>query len=241
MITNIDLTRMRNDEFIQFMVNVAEIANLQDTTALLIKSQTDALQLQAQALDEVFKKQQGSDTTAQIKELDKKRDFAIIGIRSLLEAYSYHYDNEIREGALVLKESLAKYGDRIYDLNYQAETTTIRNLVEEWKTTPHLAAALSKMTASAWVDHLDTTNTEFNTTYLERNTELSEATKVSVTSLREGVVEDYRALTAHITAHATLNPAEGYTKLINQLNTLIDQYKALLDSRTKRADTSTNG
>ena len=69
MITNIDLTRMRNDEFIQFMVNVAEIANLQDTTALLIKSQTDALQLQAQALDEVFKKQQGGNLTHQERSL----------------------------------------------------------------------------------------------------------------------------------------------------------------------------
>lgn len=238
MITTIDVSRMRNDEFIQFMVNVAEITNLQDTEDLKIKTQTDALQLQAKALDEVFKKQQGSDTTTVIKELDRQRDFAIIGIRNLLEAYSYHYNEETRNAAIQLRESMAKYGDRIYDLNYQAETTTVRNLVEEWKTTPHLTAAVQKMNAAPWVDYLDTTNSDFNTTYLERNTELSEVTSVSVTSLRDSVVDDYRTLVAHITSHATLNPAEGYTKLINQLNTLIDQYKVLLDSRNKRAETT---
>ena len=48
--------------------------------------------------------------------------------------------------------------------------------------------------------------------------------------VKEAITE-YRTLTDHITAYATIAPSEAYTKLIGELNSLIDSYNATVASR----------
>ena len=54
--------------------------------------------------------------------------------------------------------------------------------------------------------------------------------------LRAQSIEDYNELIKHLTAHATINPSELYTKTINMINELIDKYNSLRRKRKEKGE-----
>ncbi|WP_103068055.1 DUF6261 family protein [Aquimarina sediminis] len=239
MIEKIDLSKLRNDEYIQFIVDTTKTIRKENAVVELVNKKLTTLEKQKEYLESVFKKQLGSDTTGEIRELDRQRDFSIIGIKKVIEGYTYHYDPEVKLRAILLSDSISKYDSLIYDQNYQAETTTIRNLKNDWETDISLGKALQQLHLSDWAEQLDAVNNDFNNKYLERNTELSKASEETVTSLRKDADKDYKVLISHISSHAILNPTQELTNIVNQINTLIEQYKILIEGRTKK-DTTTD-
>ncbi|TYP70888.1 hypothetical protein BD809_11156 [Aquimarina intermedia] len=223
----------RNSEFIQFHANVLSIVTDTDPEKLKIADQVKAYKIPVTALDDVFKQQTSSPTTKELEAYDEARDFAIIGIRAVIEGYTYHYDKKSREAAQALLESINLYGTQLYKLNYQAQTTTLRNLISEWEQNASLKKAVTLLQLTDWVSHMKTVNTVFNNKFLERNSEYATATKENLSSMRDEAVTAYRVLMDHITAHATLNGTAALTNLINKLNALTDNYNTLIENRTR--------
>ncbi len=224
--------KFRNSEFIQYQIDFIKIINQHNPKALQITTQLMALQEQTTAMDDVYKKQLGSTITSELEALDKRRDLAIIGIRSVAEGFTYHHDPAKHTAAGKLLQSIDQYGDRISKQNYQEETTSLRNLTDDWHNILILKAALVTLDLMDWAMELKESNESFNVKYLERNREYALDSKINVTKLRDGAKARYSDLIAHLTAHAILSPCLAYDTVIKEINTLTDQYNDLVQKRS---------
>ena len=232
MIKTIDLSRLRNDEFVQFIADISSLTNLIDTEALQLTAQSEALKKHSITLEDVFSNQFESDTVDDLVNLDQQRDFALIGIRTVLRGYTYHFRGAKKNAAQLLMSSFESYGKRIYDQNFQKETNTIRDLIENWQDNSGLFNAVNTLDISGWLNELERLNSAFDELYQKHAKEDStDESKVSLFTLRNTVNKDYRKFIAHVTAHNTLNPEGGHGKLVSLLNNSIEQYKEMLETR----------
>lgn len=226
----IDLPKLRNAEYLQYMKDFAGIINLNDPATLQIDAKLAAFNAKTSELEELFKKALANDLTKVILALDERRDNAINGITAFLQGYSYHYEEDKKHNARKLLTNMALYGSGIARQNYMAETATINNLIRDFGDQPELATAVTAFRLQPWIDELADANTQFNTEYLVRTQEYGDANPDTIKTKREEVNVTYYALRDRIDALHTLveTPPSPYITVINQLNALTDQYNVLL-------------
>ena len=237
MIEAIELQRLRNDEHLQMFKDVATLTSQNDPTALKIKAQYDALVQKNNELDALYKTQTASELTKELELLDEKRDRAITGLVLIADGYQYHFDPNVSKAAIRLSDNFKLYGGSIYRQNLQAETNIISSIINDLEGKPELAAAVTLLGLTAWKNELKTNNSLFGTTYLKRTVQYSEVSKETLAAKREETNQVYYKLRQHIEANATLDEGNvGYTKLINQINALIQQYNLVLEKRKKNEE-----
>ena len=231
--TTIDLPKLRNAEYLQYMKDYAGIINLNDPATLQIDTKLAAFTTKTDELEDLFKKALANERTQAILTLDERRDDAINGITSFLQGYSFHYEADKKQNAQKLLTALAIYGSGVSRQNYMAETATINNIIVDFSDKPELAAAVTAFSLQPWIDELATANTLFNTEYLSRTQEYGDANPDTIKSKREETNVTYYALRDRIDALHTLveTPPSPYITVINQLNALTDQYNVLLVHR----------
>jgi hypothetical protein len=236
MIKSVNFKKFRTSEFIQFFVDINKIYEENNPESLNLSEQHALLANINSELAKVFKQDLGSDITEEIAELDQRRDEAVICLRKLADAYTNHYDSAKKEAGQRMVNAIDKYGSKIYLLNYQAETSTVNNLVNDIETLPELVDANTLMGSGDVVSELKTSNNLFNERYLARVHEEAEKEKVSAGEVIKEGITNYRTLVAHTEAHATLNSNVAYSSLINQLNVLIDKYNDTVSGRGNSVD-----
>lgn len=229
----IDLFKLRNAEYLQYMKDFRGIINLNDPAQLAIDAKLNAFVSKTDELEALYKKALASEKTQVLLAIDERRDDAVNGIYYFLLGYSYHFDPMRKQNAQILLENMVLYGSGIARLNYQAETTTINNLVRDWENKPELADAIILFDLSSWVNEMKATNDEFNTQYLLRTQEYGDANPETIKLKREEVNVAYYALKDRIDALHLLveTPPSPYVTVINQLNALTNQYNVLLVNR----------
>ncbi len=225
MISEPKLKTYRNSEFIAFMNDTLGLLTRANIAALS-SSQAD-LQTAYDALDTSFKVSQGSLLTASVRELDARRDAALRGIHAAAKAYSFHYDEATQAAAVAVTKAISKYGSRIAQLNYQAQTATLKSLVNDFENDADLTAALTTLHLTAWTAELKNANIDFETKYLDRVTDQANKKVSPVSEQRPAAIEAYNTLIQHIQANHILNPSAALTELIGQLNELVMKYNAL--------------
>lgn len=233
MISSIDLAKLRNAEYIQFQKDLIAIIQRNNPTALNVLTKFQTLQTRVNELDVLFMRMLANENTKTIEELDSKRDQAITGIGMLITSYTYHFNVALRTAAEKLNESLKVYGSGISALNYQAETATLTNLINDWETKPDLINAITTLNFLAWKNELKSLNAQFNTIYLNRTQEYGNASPETLKTKREQTNTDYYNLRDRINALHTLveTGTSPYQTVINQLNALVEQYNALINTR----------
>ncbi|MCZ4696281.1 hypothetical protein DWB61_16585 [Ancylomarina euxinus] len=234
MFSSIHLTLLRHNEFIQFITNLSGIINANDLETLKLKSESDDLTALLATITALYKPDLGSQLTKLLEQDDERRDRALVGIQSLIEAYTNHYDEAKKEAALALALSLKKFGTGIARQNYQAETATITAIIEEWKRETNLIAGLSKLSLNEWVGELGTANSQFDTHYIDRVKEDAAAPDVKLIALRKEAIQSYRTLTNRIQAFATIGEEPAYAAIINECNSLIEKYNSVVNARSKK-------
>lgn len=229
----IHVRNLRNAEYLQYMKDFAGIINLNDPSKLNIDAKLSAFTAKSEELENLFKKALANNRTKVILALDERRDDAINGIYFFLQGYSYHFDKDKKQNAQKLLANTSLYGSGIARQNYQSETATLNNMLQDWEEETNLKDAISSFSLNAWVDELRDANTLFNTEYLSRTQEYGDANPETIKSKREEVNVAYYALRDRIDALHTLveTPESSYTTVINQLNALTDQYNTLLVNR----------
>lgn len=236
MFESVHLANLRHNEYIQFIRNFLEILSDYDLETLKIKTQSDSLSALIENMIALYMPDRGSALTKLLQEDDERRDKAINGIQSAIFAYTYHYDVEVKGAANVLLPSIKKYGTGIAKQNYQAETAIIDSIVEEWKREAVYVDALSKLSLTDWLNELETSNTKFNTDYLERVKENAEAPEVKIVDLRKQINEAYHVLIDRIAAFDTIGEGVEYANIIKLTNSLIEKYNAVLAARNHKEE-----
>lgn len=235
----IDLPKLRNAEYLQYVKDYSGIINLNNPTQLGIEAKLSAFNNKITELEALYKKALASEKTQELLTLDERRDDAINGIYYFLLSQTYHFEADKQQKAQLLLSNMELYGSGISRLNYQAETATLNNIIRDWENKPELIDAISFFNLSPWVNELKTANEEFNTKYLSRTQEYGDANPETIKLKREETNAAYYALRDRIDALHLLveTPPSPYAAIINQLNALTDQYNKLLVNRTDGAST----
>lgn len=234
MIQKIRVHKLRASELLQFLNDAIKLCNQQSTEPMKLATVITALITDTNSFDRLFKLNPGSAITLELIDLDDRRDNCVMGIHQVLEGYSHYFEAVLRTAAQNLLNNMNKYGSSIYDLNYQAETRTITNMLNEWTTSSTLAAAVTTLNLGAWTTELKTANNLFNERYLQRVDEKASAPQINSFQARKKAIASYRQLIQQIEARATLAEDQTYNSLINSLNALIDKYNTLGDSHTEK-------
>ncbi len=238
---SIDIQKLRNAEYLQYMKDFSGIIDLNNPAGLGIETKLAAFTAKTSELESLYKKALASEKTQELLALDERRDKAINGIYYFLLGYSYHYEADQQHKAQLLLTNMALYGSGIARLNYQAETATLNNLLRDWENKPELADAIALFNISAWVNEMNTANEEFNTKYLSRTQEYGDANPETIKTKREETNTAYYALRNRIDALHVLveTPPSPYATVISQLNALTDQYNKLLVNRADHPSSET--
>lgn len=232
MINAITLNNLRNSEFVQFITDVLAIVQRNNPADLKVQEQYNNLMAICTSLETLFKNERGSAITDTINVLDERRDNAINGISSFVQALTYHYDEATRKHANALARHLKLYGTGIARENFQSETAIINNILTDWESKQPYTDALASLNLVAWKDELRTANSAFSAQYLERTQELSAAPPETLKEKRIDACDAYYALRDFIVSFYTIHKgAEPFNKTVKQLNALIDQYNALITGR----------
>ncbi len=236
MINSINLQALRNSEFLQFTTDALGILALNGSKKLLIEDQYYTLLTASTALENLFKSDRGNPLTDEILALDLSRDNAITGISALVNAYTYHFDENTRQQALLLAKNLSLYGAGIARDNYMSETATLSSIIGDWKNKPELQTGVAALQLGPWLGVLEKANTQFNIKYLARTQELGAASPDNLKKKRAEATEAWYEVRGYLDSYFTINKgADPFAKATNELNALVDQYNTLLRSRSAKA------
>jgi hypothetical protein len=156
-----------------------------------------------------------------------------MGIKASLEALNYHYDEGQQSAARSLLYNLNNYGTNIPRMNYQAETAVIDSMVADWETETALSRAVNDVQLDAWVAELKAANAAFNDRYLARISESAANPATSFSAIREEGTASYKALVAHVQAHAILGNNAIHQELANEFSVLAKQYNQTVSLRLR--------
>ena len=231
MLDIIGVSRFHNNEFVQYNKDFRDIVNAHSPLVLKIQTQADDYATVVDHISEVFIKERGSDVTPNIIAADLRRDAAISGVSKVADAYAKSHIEDKKIATGIINYIFNKYGKNIGALNYQAETSTVNNLVKDLQTDTKAVAAVTLLGLTDWVIELSSANTAFDVLYLNRNSDYSIRSKDGNIDLRRTVTASQKILIQFINAYAITTPSDDYNKLIDELSSLGRQYKNVLAKR----------
>lgn len=236
MIKSIELYKLRNGEYIQYMQDVLVICRQYDPVNMQVRKEFNALLDVAGGIEAVFKVPTGSPVTGKLQKFDALREEAIRGIATLVRGYMFSDNPVVKNHAITLSNHLALFGN-IAEHNYQNQTNSIRNIIEDCNSIPELINAVTELGLQNWLTALENANNSFNEKYLLRAVELGNNTTEAIKIKRLQANEHYYALRNKINAYCiTTDGAEPYTTVAASVNGLIAYYNELLARRVGGSD-----
>ena len=226
------VNRFRNGEYLQYMKDVLKLVNQQDVALLELTDQRDTLTGLTTQIDEVFQQSLGSAITQEIIALDERRDRAFVGIKAVLNGFTYHNNASKQDHAKNAIHSIDVYGKDITRKSYQEETAIISSCINDFETKPELIAAVNDLNLTDWLAELKSANETFGTKYIERVGETAANPLTSISELRTATTFAYKTLMSHIQAHDVLGDNATYASLIEEVEVLTKQYNLVVDNRT---------
>lgn len=240
MIQSIVLQPLRNGEFIQFIFDFLNILEKNNPDVLKVRPQFDSLKSITDEMENLFKLSQASLITAEIEALDLRRDRAITGISYIATGYTYHPNEVLATHGKVLEAHFALFGSNITRDNYLSQTTSVRNILNDWDTKPEMQAAIAGLSLTEWKAELKAANDAFYDAYTRRNEQLASANPDSLRTKRLDANAAYYRLRDRLNGHFEVNDgAEPWVTVSMLANQSISNYNALLARRGSAGATTT--
>lgn len=231
MIKSIHLKALRNAEymlFIRLFINLIEGNNPEE---LKVDDQLQVIKDLYEEAELLFKLPLGSKITGDLLELDIKRDKALGGLSQVLMGYENHFDNTFSNAAKALGKNIDLYGARIYEMNYQAESSSISGIIRDWETDDTLSVAVTTLGLGAWKLHLKDVNEKFIDLYTRRLQETGAQIDANLYEKRTEINKAYERMGQLLVAHSIIGKTQDYQKVFNDINALVDKYNILLAGR----------
>lgn len=232
MLKTIYYRKLRIGEFIQFIKQLLKFCQEKNPELLGVDKQVKTLEQRWNELEQLFKKDAGSELTITLEKQDERRDKAISGLRLFFESITYHFDTVKRKAGQMLLNVIEKYGKGIAKKGYQEESAILSGIVKDWDNDPANMEALRLLNVEDWKNELQGANDSFDEVYRQRTSELTNIPEASATELREPVMDAFREFAKHLSAHATLTEdAKAHEDLAALLNKHIEQYNQIVRRR----------
>lgn len=168
---------------------------------------------------------------------DEKRDFALRGVFSLVRAYLYSPDEEIRAAAGVINNVLDKYGLETTELGYSSESSSINAMLSDFEK-PEIAAAIAKITTlQPLITALKNSQVDFEDAVVEQTeAQVQFEKKLSATKLREEVrTMINNELKVYFNAMKQARP-ELYMAAADVIEAIIENNNSTVRNRCKSTD-----
>lgn len=240
MIHNNSFKVLRIAEFLQQGKDLSKVISDSDPNALGINKQLEAFSSVFLELEDVFKTSLKNPLTQTLVDLDSKRDDVFMGMCSIVDGYLKHWTPSVVAQAASLVDSINVYGRGLTVLNYQAESSSLSNLIESWEKDTKLTAALTALNLESWKNELKTINNLFIQTYTNRSLEdgKSEA-QPKIKALREQAIAAWNKLQRILLGKVEefeddATKAPKYNNLVNSINGVLDSYNNLIQLRQGR-------
>lgn len=229
MFNSINLQKLRNAEFLQFMRNVHAISHgfeLPTMVGLLNKLDT-----QTNSFEVIFKSSLKNPFTAKITKWDGSRDRTLQAIVYIAEGNRLHFDHSIAEKASTLLQVIRNHGTQITALNHQEETAVLNSLITEIETSESLSASITLLHLGPFLDYLKSSNAQCAELLMQRTQSKADNTSLPSKEQRQIISNAYSKLIRTIDAHIILKSDGDYQNLKDRLNELINEFKTTLKLR----------
>lgn len=169
-----------------------------------IKPFVDGLGTTLQPIEVAYAYQKDSPQTKEIVASDLRRGRAFTGIKTEALAKTYHFDPIVVAAANTVLNCYKKYGKRVIDLDYNKESETLDQLINDFETDTVIKAAIATLGLTAWVAELKDANTKFKQKYIERTAQYATQPTEPAHKLRPAAVAAFDKLFAQINSRATI-------------------------------------
>lgn len=225
------LSQLLKEEITEFLRSTKDICMDNNPELLNIQEQVNAISTMVTKLDDTLLYERESKFTEVLEKLDIDRDNAIMSIKHGFLMNLYHEDPKRKIAGQILLDHFDGYGSRITKLNYEAESTVLINLTDDYENKPNLKSALKYLGLTDRATRIKTSNKTFREKYKQRITVESSLEKISFTILKPKAIEVYTDLLNHINAYITLDKTSKYDTIKDQLDTLGNRYFQILKTR----------
>ena len=227
-VKNFKKDRLQNMEHFQFtshVVALCEAAGIEKMKTLL-KTLKDALAEEDKALN-IPRKREG---TADLEELDRKRNSAYRALQLLVEMNAHADDEATKKAARQMSNVLSRY-PKLTLANYNKETGMIKNLVSDLQDAK-LTEVVTLLAAAPAVTRLSKANEAFEKRYLDALKSVIPTGTYDIKALRAATDKALSAIALRMEALNDLEPETlKLPELIVQYNALVDIQHATLSHR----------
>ena len=209
MITSTNLNALRNLEHFQVMSNVLSYLKEENLEELKLSAFAESFEKQLKVYDEVLVLERGNVLSLKLTDADKKRDDAYRALAGIVKTYTVFPEEEKADAALKLLHVIGKYGKGIDRLPYLQESGENK-------------ALLSLLHLDEWLMKLKEACTEFDSLFLNRESDNSTKLSGQVKTARRGIQELFQNLANLIQAYEIVYGADAYTALSAKINEAVD-------------------
>ena len=150
-----------------------------------------------------------------------KRDDAYRALAGIVKTYTVFPEEEKADAALKLLHVIGKYGKGIDRLPYLQESGVLANLLQDLELAEN-KALLSLLHLDEWLMKLKEACTEFDSLFLNRESDNSTKLSGQVKTARRGIQELFQNLANLIQAYEIVYGADAYTALSAKINEAVD-------------------
>jgi len=221
----------------QFFTDLIEVCNRNNPSELHISEQVGTLHLNVAEISSSFQQDKKSEITELLTTYDQRRDNAILCLRQTAEAYTKHYKETKRSAGFIILNTINQYGVSIQRYNYQAQTSTIKNLSNDLER-KEVSNAIELIGMSDVVKELIEANQLFGNTYMDRVRESIASEQIASSKLMQRAIKNYRKLISQIQAHQTIKPSKAYSQLLKEIRVVVKHYNSQIEGYQYQTHTS---
>jgi hypothetical protein len=223
----------RQQEFQQFIANLLLLLRKLPPDKPNLKKLYQELAALQEKLLQRYKSESQRKITDRLTTLDKQRGNALVCLRKSCEAYVHHIDAKQREAGKLLLQYIDKYGSRIYQMNYSAETITLKTICKKLLQDKPYRKAVQAMHMLEVVEAIKKYNEEFEQLFVARLELKSREDQESTAATIREIADIYRNLILHLSAFLVLEPDPALEELACKINRNIDVFNQLAEARRK--------
>lgn len=237
-ILTINLPRLNNAEYTQFMSNVAKLVEIATPAKLGVSSEFFGLfKENIQTLTDISNQSKISDSTKKLEVLDKERDDLAVYLLATFRTERKTPIENKRLAAISLYNATKNYIG-LQNLPNRQETQVIEGLIADLEK-PEYKAHITTLGLAEVVSALKAKNLEYKELTQDRAENQVANRLESAKKLREQVNLQYDEISTRAFVNSIATPSEETANFVNSINKLIEDttnaYKQRMGIKTKNA------
>lgn len=219
-INKIHFHHLRNGEHFFFHTEFKNLVEENGAEVLKIKPQFDLFLSLYKQEDEVAVTIRKSILTADLVQVDRRRNKTFRGLADICRAMLHHFRPEVLLAAKRLKILFDTYGN-LSRASTLGKSAAIYNLLQELNGSYN--ADVQTVGVAEWVAELEVNNKEYENLTMKRFDEATMRSKLVLRKVRQQVDEAYLTITKIIEAQFLLETNEIHRMFIRKLNIIIEE------------------